>query len=349
MHKRESESKKQVQGLSTREPVSVVVPAYNEEDGITSQIETIRRVLSSRGVEHEIIIVDDGSIDRSGELASQTGARVITHPKNRGYGASLKTGISAARNEIIIIIDADGTYPVDEIPAMIDKLEHGDMVVGARTGENVNIPFVRRPAKWILNRLAELIAGERIPDLNSGLRVFRRTCVKQYFSILPNSFSFTSTITLALFADGYHIIYHPINYFKRVGTSKIVPRHFMDFVILVLRMAMLFQPLKIFVPLAFFCGSLGVLKVLFDCIALFERSDQFKFSVAYQQALSTSAILLLLSGLQLILIGMVSDALLRRIAKSNEPLTESFANSTDDRHEKAGNKSYDGSDGKGPE
>lgn len=312
----------------TTEPVSIVIPAYNEENSIRHQVETVQDVLFSHGIQHEIIVVDDGSTDKTGERVYETGARIATHLKNRGYGAALKTGINVASYEIIAIMDADGTYPEDQIPNLIDKLKNADMVVGARKGDKVQIPLVRRPAKWILNKLSALISGQDIPDLNSGLRVFRRTCVKQYFSILPNGFSFTSTITLALFADDYHIIYHPINYYKRIGTSKIVPRHFMDFIILILRMTMLFQPLKIFVPLAFLFGSLGVLKVLFDIIALFQRAGHFDFSAVYQQALSTSAILLLLSGLQLILIGMVSDALLRRIARSNEPLADSFADHT---------------------
>src|SRR5207344_1534624 len=118
--------------------------------------------------------------------------------------------------------------------------------------------------KLFLGWLASRIAGQYIPDLNSGLRAFRRQCVTQYFSILSNRFSFTTTGTLALLADDYLVVYHPINYYQRVGKSKITPRHFMDFIVLVLRMAMLFQPLKVFTPLAFSCGFLGVSKVFYD-------------------------------------------------------------------------------------
>ena len=313
-------------------PVSVILPAYNEQAAIGSQIEAIQRVLCARGIVHEIIVVDDGSEDLTAKEALQAQARVIRHPENRGYGAAIKTGIIAAIYETIVIIDADGTYPADQIPSLVTKLEAADMVVGARIGEHVHIPWVRRPAKWLLGRLAMRIAGQSIPDLNSGLRAFRRTCVKQYFSILSNRFSFTTTVTLALLADDYRVIYHPIDYYRRVGQSKIIPRHFIDFIILVLRMAMLFQPLRVFVPLALACAVSGGLKVLFDIMALFPRTSAIGWSLLYQPVLSTSAILLLLVGLQLLLIGMMADGVLRRIAQYNRPLAPSYAISTTDAH-----------------
>src|SRR4030067_1603844 len=303
-----------------RTPVSVILPACNEEDAIASQIESIRYTLRSHGIIHEIIVVDDGSQDQTAELALKSNARVILHPENRGYGAALKTGIAAAEYETILIIDADGTYPVEQIPNLLSKLETADMVVGARTGNKVHIPLIRRPAKWILGWLANRISGRSIPDLNSGMRVFRRDFVKQYFSILPNQFSFTTTITLAMLADDYHVVYHPIDYYRRIGNSKITPKNFMEFMMLVLRLAMLFQPLKIFVPLSFSCGLLGVLKAIFDIIGLFQRASSFNSSLVFQPVLSTSAILLLLVALQLLLIGMVADGLVRRIVQSNRPM-----------------------------
>jgi hypothetical protein len=199
------------------------------------------------------------------------------------------------------------------------------MAVGARTGENVNIPLVRRPAKAFLSWLAARIAGQPIVDLNSGLRAFRRECIKQYFPILSNRFSFTTTSTLAFLADDYLIAYHPINYYQRVGKSKITPRHFMDFIILVLRMAMLFQPLKLFAPLALTSGFLGVLKVFYDIAWMFPRTAHFDWSLFYQPVLSTSAILLLLMGLQLLLIGMVADGVIRRIGQQNRSMAPSHA------------------------
>jgi glycosyltransferase involved in cell wall biosynthesis len=310
---------------ATPPPVSVIVPAFDEEEPVASQVRAIRRALDDRGVIHEILVVDDGSTDRTGEAALAAGARVLRHQDNRGYGAAIKAGIRAAQNEVCVIIDADNTYPSDEIPALLADLETADMVVGARTRGNVHIPWVRRPGKWVLARLAERIAGQPIPDLNSGLRAFRRECVTQYFPILPNGFSFTTTVTLAYLADDYRVVYHPVEYYRRTGTSKIQPRQFLDFIILVLRMAMLFQPLKIFVPLALGASLIGMAKVGFDVVGLFARTSARGWSLLFEPTLSTSAVLLLLLGLQLLLVGMVADGVLRRIAQRNRLLAPSHA------------------------
>ena len=304
-------------------PVSVIIPALDEEQAVGDQIQNIARVLNAEGIPYEIIVVDDGSTDRTAERAAQAGARVLRHLENRGYGASIKTGIDAAQFDTIVISDADGTYPSDQIPALVAQLEAADMVVGARTTNVSHVPLARRPAKWILGKLANQIAGRNIPDLNSGLRAFRRDCIKQYFPILSNQFSFTTTSTLALLADDYRVVYHPIDYYPRVGESKIKPRHFMDFIMLVLRMAMLFQPMKIFVPLALTCAGLGVLKILFDVASYYPRTGHFDWSLLFQPVLSTSAVLLLIVALQLLLIGMVADGALRRIAQHNGPLVPS--------------------------
>ena len=305
--------------------ISVIIPAYNEEGAVGAQVVSVRETLDSFGISHEIIVVDDGSVDATAEKAIEAGARVLQKPKNQGYGAAIKTGIVAAANDIIVIMDADGTYPSDQIPYLIRKLETADMVVGARTGTDVNIPLVRRPAKWFLGRLANRVSGTSIPDLNSGLRTFRRDCVRQYFPILSDKFSFTTTVTLALLADGYGVEYHPINYFRRLGKSKITPRNFFDFTILVLRMAMLFQPLKIFVPLAFTCSVLGVLKAIADIATVYTRVAVVDISTVQQPMLSISAVFLMLGGLHILLIGMVADGVLRRIGQDNRRLTPSYA------------------------
>jgi glycosyltransferase involved in cell wall biosynthesis len=298
-----------------KEPVSIVVPAYNEAGAIRGQIERIRKVMTTNQIDYEMLVIDDGSLDETGDLAVAGRARVIRHYKNYGYGAALKTGIDAARYQTIVIIDADGTYPAEEIPVLIQKLCGADMVVGARTGKHVHIPLIRRPAKWMLGWIAARIAGDKIPDLNSGLRVFRRDAAKQYFKILPNGFSFTTTITLAMLADSYRVVFHPIDYHKRIGKSKIVFRNFMDFVILVLRLAVLFKPLRIFLPLAFCFCLLGMVKTVFDLVLLFLRVGKLGWSTLFSfPIISTSSILFLLVSLQLVLIGMVTEALLNRIS-----------------------------------
>jgi glycosyltransferase involved in cell wall biosynthesis len=298
-------------------PISVIIPAYNEGEAVGDQIETVRTTLLNSEFEFEIIVVDDGSSDNTAEMAIQAQARVLRHPENCGYGSALKTGIREASHDIIVIIDADGTYPSSEIPAIVEELEHADMVVGARTGDQVHTSIMRQPAKWVLRRLAERIAEQKIPDLNSGLRAFRKDCASQYFSILSNRFSFTTTITLAYLADGYRVLYHPVNYYVRIGRSKIVPWHFMDFTILIIRMSMMFNPLKVFVPLSFTFGFLGVAKMIYDIFALFARSPGSGWVLLLQPVLSTSAVLLLFVGLQLLILGMVADGVIRRIGQLN--------------------------------
>lgn len=304
-------------------PVSVIIPAYNEENAIASQIYSIRDVLEPLGIVYEIIVVDDGSKDQTAQHARETGARLLRHIVNRGYGASLKTGIQAAKYELIAIIDADGTYPPDAIPPMLEISASADMVVGARIGKEVHIPLLRRIAKWFLHLLAAQIAEQKIPDLNSGLRIFRKECIQQYFPILSNRFSFTTTSTLAYLADNYVVSYYPINYHQRIGQSKIVPWNFMDFSILIIRMSMMFNPLKVFTPLAILFGSLGVVKTIYDILAVFARSTNPGIDLLLQPVLSTSAVLLLFVGLQFMMIGMVADGVVRRIAQASRPLMPS--------------------------
>ena len=309
----------------TIEGVSVIVPAVDEESAVAAEVEGIRRVLEREGIVHEIIVVDDGSTDDTARRAEDAGARVLRHIENRGYGAAIKTGIRAARFAAIVITDADGTYPPDQIPHLLAQLPQADMVVGSRTGKNVHIPLIRRPAKWILGWLANLVAGRRIPDLNSGLRAFHRASIEQYFAILSDRFSFTTTSTLALLADNYRIVYHPIDYRPRIGRSKIRASNFMDFIILILRVAMFFQPLKVFLPLALWFGVLGSAKVAFDLWSIYPRTSIADWSVLYQPILSTSAILLLTASLQLLLIGLMADSVVRRIARHDQPLEPSRA------------------------
>lgn len=281
--------------------VSVVIPAFDEEASVAETVTEIRETFERSAVDVEVIVVDDGSRDNTATNAGLAGARVIQHRSNRGYGASLKTGIMAASREIVAITDADGTYPARYLPDMLHKLNHADMVVGSRTGANVNIPLSRRPAKWLLRVLANYVANAKIPDLNSGLRVFRRDIAIQYFPILSNQFSFTTTITLAMFCDKYAVSYVPIDYRRRVGNSKIMPWDAGNFAMLILRIAMLFKPLRVFFPLVVICLAYGIGKSIFD--------------LTRDPMISATAILSLLSALQLILVGMLGEAISLRLGR----------------------------------
>ena len=293
--------------------ISVIIPAYNEESAVSHVVTDIKKVLNGCNINAEIIVVDDGSTDKTPVSAKQAGAHVLTNNRNSGYGASLKKGISYAKNDCILIIDADGTYPADKIPEFIEKLKTADMVVGARTGANVNIPFIRRLPKLILRKFAGYLTGVTIPDLNSGLRLFRRSLVKEYMNILPDKFSFTTTITVALLYDNYNVVYIPIDYLKRKDPSKIVPWNFVEFIILILRLSMLFNPLKIFLPLAFWSFFLGCAKFVFDFIFVYNQSGGFTLDLLTQKVISSTTIILWLAGLQIMLIGMVADAIIRKI------------------------------------
>jgi glycosyltransferase involved in cell wall biosynthesis len=306
-------------------PASIILPAFNEELAISREISRIQRVMHDAGIEHELIVVDDGSKDNTAACALGSGARVLKHRENRGYGASLKSGIVAAAYDTIVISDADGTYPPEKIPSLLAALEDADMVVGARTGQDVRIPLARRPAKWILGWLANRIARKRIPDLNSGMRAFRRDTVLPYFSLLSNRFSFTTTITLALLGDEYRLVYLPIDYHKRTGKSKIMPWHFMEFVILVLRMAMLFQPLRVFLPIAFTLGAFGLAKAILDITVFFATRSSGAWSLLSVAVLSTSALLLLNAALQVLVLGLVADGVIRRLMQLKGPPPASHA------------------------
>jgi glycosyltransferase involved in cell wall biosynthesis len=205
-------------------PVTVVIPAFNEAGAIGPTLVEIEAVLGAAGLAGEIVVVDDGSRDgTAAEVAKYPGVRLIQHSYNRGYGASLKTGIRQAQHNLIAITDADGTYPIKMLPKLIGEMGAYDMVVGARTGTEVNIPRRRRPAKWALNKLANYLSGVEIPDLNSGMRVFKRDQVMDFFRLLPSGFSFTTTITLAMLTNDFNVLYIPVDYYKRTGQSKINP------------------------------------------------------------------------------------------------------------------------------
>lgn len=244
--------------------VSVVVPAYNEEGAIAEDMRNLLKVLGDSGLSFEVVVVNDGSKDRTEEEARKVaGLRITSHSHNRGYGAALKTGIRAARGEIIVITDADGTYPPRYIPELVAAVEAGsDMAVGARTGKGAQIPSIRKPAKWFLAQLANYLAGRRIPDLNSGLRAFRKADVVKFFPILPSGFSFTTTITLGMLCNDYEVTYHPIEYLHRIGSSKIRPiRDTYNFIILIVRTICYFNPLKVFIPPALFMVLVGFAKI----------------------------------------------------------------------------------------
>jgi glycosyltransferase involved in cell wall biosynthesis len=234
--------------------ISIVVPVFNEAASLQTTYSEIKNVISHLPFDFELIFVDDGSTDGSTEiLKSLKDIKLLHHPNNLGYGAALKTAIRHASGEWILIMDADLTYEASDIGRLLEHIGEYDMVVGARTGEKVKIQAERKPIKWFLNFLANYLTRTKIPDLNSGLRVFRREIAQQFLKILPNGFSFTSTITLAMLTNDYLVKYIPVNYHLRQGQSKIRPvRDAYNFLVLIIRTVMYFSPLKIFMPVSIF-------------------------------------------------------------------------------------------------
>jgi glycosyltransferase involved in cell wall biosynthesis len=203
--------------------LSVVIPAFDEEDAIGQTVRAVKETLVASNIApFEIVVVDDGSTDRTQELAAAEGARVVRHLHNLGYGRSLKDGIAAARYDAIAITDADGTYPIKDIPRLFAIYNEGyHMVVGSRTGEHYRQSMVKSPLRWILQRLVEYTASRSIPDINSGLRIFSRSHAMIYFERLCDTFSFTTSLTLAFMMNGLFVIYVPIDYYKRIGRTKV--------------------------------------------------------------------------------------------------------------------------------
>jgi glycosyltransferase involved in cell wall biosynthesis len=229
--------------------ISVVIPALNEQNAIAGTVERVRTTLDRAGLTpYEVIVVDDGSSDDTAARAGAAGARLIRHPHNAGYGHSLKDGIRNARYDLVAITDADGTYPVEALPALVASYQRGfDMVVGARSGTNYRESLIKMPLRWVLRRLVEWTASRSIPDINSGLRVFSRTTVLEYFDHLCDTFSFTTSMTLAYMMTGRFVGYVPIDYDKRIGHSKVkLLRDSMRTIQYVLEAAIYYNPLRIF-------------------------------------------------------------------------------------------------------
>lgn len=276
--------------------LSIVIPAYNEINAIKSGIEELQAMIAEHKLDAEIVVVDDGSTDGTYEKALETGVRVIRVDQNMGYGHSLKTGIRQTNSDYVAITDADGTYPADRLPEMLDICRNGDMVVGNRGEAMRNVPLVRKPAKWVLNKLANILAQRRIPDLNSGLRVFRRVSIEKFLGLMPNGFSFSTTSTLCMICSDLQVTYVPITYGKRIGQSKIRPTDFFRFMLLVVRIIVLFHPLRVFLPVGAILFAMGMAKAIYDL---------FLFN------LSESAIFALLAALVIWSLGLIADMISR--------------------------------------
>jgi len=270
--------------------VSVVIPAYNEAGALPALI----KELSGAPDDYEILVIDDGSTDGTSEILKSSGIRVIRHPYNIGYGAALKTGIRHARADLVAIMDADGQHSLADVDRLVSGLEDFEMVVGARTKDSQTSPL-RKPFKILLGWVANYLSGTRIPDLNSGLRVFRRRTVEDFLPILPNGFSFSTTVTLAFLTGGYPVSYVPIRTAERAGRPsnvKIMTDGF-NSVLLIIRTIALFNPLRVFLPVA-------AVLLLVGGTYLFEE-------LLRTQRIPGGAVLTVLSGILTFFFGILAD------------------------------------------
>jgi glycosyltransferase involved in cell wall biosynthesis len=271
--------------------LTVVVPVYNEETALRQFHRTMTGVMDASGIAYELLYVNDGSTDASGALLDELGAPAVHLERNRGYGAAIKVGIARSYGEHIAIIDCDGTYDPRDIPVLFGFMDKNDMVVGRRPVSS----GIRTVPKWILKAIASYAVSYAIPDLNSGIRIFKRALVMSVMKLLPNGFSFTSTITMAALYHCFLVRFVPVGYARRVGSSKIRPvKAVLGFAMLIARTMILFEPLKFFLPPSVLFGGVGLLFLVRDIIA---------------HNLAQASILMITNGFILLAIGLLAEAI----------------------------------------
>jgi len=281
---------------------AIIIPVYNEERAIA---ETVGRIqdICARIPDHafEIVCVNDGSTDRTPDILGRlSGITVLTHDVNRGYGAALRTGLDYCEQDWVFIVDADGTYELDDLVHLLACAESGiDMVVGSREGAGITRSPPHMFARWLLRKMVHGLTGVMVPDLNSGMRVFRRSLYTEFRHLLPLGFSFTTTITVASLYAGRKVRYIPVKYYRRIGHSNIKPvRDFFGFMILIVRLASYFEPLRFFLPVALGLFALGLLKGFRDFLLV--------------GTIGSLSVILFLTALQIFVLGVIADVVVKR-------------------------------------
>ncbi len=289
-----------------KELIGIVIPAYNEAEGIADFLKAlIEEVKKHKAYSVELIVVDDGSTDDTWEKAAAfEEVTVLTHKHNKGYGASLKTGIRHSTSDTIVIIDADNSYDIEDIFLLLKHFKENDMVVGVRNVLDHKGEFMRRMARRVFRTLANFLTRANIPDLNSGIRVMDKTIVNKYMYLLPDGFSFTTTITVAMLTDQNYVHFEPVKYHPRTGSSKISPvMDFSRFIYLILTTILCFKPARVFMPAAFFLFAASLFVLLFSYFYL-------------EKVWDITTVLLFLTGTNFFAIGLIAE-LVVRLSKKN--------------------------------
>ncbi len=292
-------------GADSSYTLTIIIPAYNEGDAINRVIDKARQ-LRPRA---EILVVDDGSLDNTSEVARQAGARVIRHPYNKGNGAAVKTGLRNATGEVVLLLDADGQHPPEDIERVLAPMGEYDLVVGARTRDSESA-WLRDLGNGIFNRLATYLSGRKIPDLTSGFRAMKRDHIMEFIHLLPNLYSYPTTSTLAFIKAGYNVQFVPIRARKGTGRSntKIV-RDGVRAVVIILRMITHFAPMKIFLPVSI---ALFLLGVVYGFANIF---------FAHINRIPNGSVLLILSSLFIFLFGLISEQIAAMRFESSQRYT----------------------------
>src|SRR5687768_6068501 len=271
--------------------LTVIIPAFNEGDAIHKVIAKVKELRPDA----EVLVVDDGSADNTTEVARAAGARVIRHPYNKVNGAAVKTGLRNAQGEVVLLLDADGQHPPEDIERVLSEIGEYDLVVGARTRDSESA-WIRDLGNSVFNNLATYLSGRKIPDLTSGFRAMKRDMIMEFIHLLPNLYSYPTTSTLAFLKAGYNVQFVPIRARKGTGRSntKIV-RDGIRAVVIILRMITLFAPMKIFLPVSLALFVLGVVYGLAN-IFLLDASR-----------IPNGSVLLIMSSLFIFLFGLISE------------------------------------------
>lgn len=287
--------------------VTVVLPCYNEQDHVLLELERITAAMDASGYTYELLVIDDKSTDDTlqvlrGAQQHYPHMRLMPFRRNGGSGTARRIGTQDARGKVVVWTDADMTYPNERIPEFVRYLDENtdvDQVVGARTTEEGTHKWARVPAKWLIRRIASFLSGTRIPDLNSGLRAFRRDVSLPYLRLLPPGFSCVTTITMAFLSNQHPVDYMPIDYAKRSGVSKFHPfRDAYRYILQVLRMVMYFNPLKVLMPIALWLVGIGLVKLVVDI-------------ARYHFHITGSTLLALVAGFQIGVLALIGDLVVR--------------------------------------
>jgi glycosyltransferase involved in cell wall biosynthesis len=287
--------------------VTIVLPCYNEEGHVIAEIERISAAMEASGYEYELMCVNDASTDDTLAKLYEAAPRfpkmeVVNFHRNSGSGTVRRIGTQRARGEIVVWTDADMTYPNERIPELVQILEKDptiDQVVGARTSEQGTYKLLRVPAKWFIRKFAERLTGAKIPDLNSGLRAFRREVSLPYLRLLPAGFSCVTTITVSFLANNHEMYFLPIDYYKRAGKSKFkFGKDAYRYILQVLRMTMYFNPLKVLMPLALTLLGIGIVKAIYDV-------------AVHPVKIATDTVLIFVTGLLIASLALLADLIVR--------------------------------------